>query len=98
LYTTLLDALGQQNYFKACAGITLPNRASVGLHESVGFRQIGVYRGIGYKLGAWHDVAWYEAELQPETVDPPAPQRISAVYHSDRWRKAVERGLACYGK
>lgn len=97
LYTALFDLLRHLGYFKACAGITLPNPASVGLHEAVGFKQIGVYHGIGYKLGAWHDVAWYEAELQPEIANPPPPQPISALQGSTAWRDAVARGLACYG-
>jgi L-amino acid N-acyltransferase YncA len=79
LYTALVEFLRAQGYFKACAGITLPNPASVGLHESVGFKPIGVYRGIGYKLGAWHDVAWYELALQPERADPALPRRRSEV-------------------
>jgi hypothetical protein len=32
------------------AGIALPNKASVGLHEAMGFWLVGVYRGVGYKL------------------------------------------------
>jgi L-amino acid N-acyltransferase YncA len=79
LYTALFEILKSQGYFKACAGISLPNPASVGLHEAVGFTLVGVYRGIGYKHGGWHDVAWYEASLQPERIDPPPPRSISAL-------------------
>lgn len=91
LYTTLFELLRRQGYFKACAGITLPNPASVALHEAVGFKQIGVYRGIGYKLGSWHDVAWYEAELQPEIANPAPPRPISALQESE-WRDAIASG------
>src|SRR5205823_14506191 len=56
LYTTLFQLLRLQGYFKAYAGITLPNRASTGLHEAVGFKLVAVYRGVGYKHGVWHDV------------------------------------------
>jgi len=56
LYTSLFAALVVQGYRNAYAGITLPNDASVALHTAVGFTPIGVYRGIGYKQGAWHDV------------------------------------------
>jgi L-amino acid N-acyltransferase YncA len=52
----LVPALEFQGFYNAYAGATLPNPASIGLHESVGFRQVGVYRGVGYKLGAWHDM------------------------------------------
>lgn len=47
LYTTLLAILAHQGYFKAYAGVTLPNPASIGLHESMGFQRVGVYRGVG---------------------------------------------------
>ncbi len=79
LYAALFEILKSQGYFKACAGISLPNPASVGLHQAVGFTLVGVYRGIGYKHGGWHDVAWYEANLQPERMDPPPPRPISAL-------------------
>jgi phosphinothricin acetyltransferase len=96
LYTTLFDLLKAQGYFKACAGITFPNAASVGLHQAVGFTLVGVYRGIGYKKGAWHDVAWCEAALQPERPDPPAPLPLSEVVNTMAWHHAVSRGLAHY--
>jgi phosphinothricin acetyltransferase len=79
LYAALFDILKSQGYFKACAGIVVPNPASVGLHEAVGFTLVGVYRGIGYKQGGWHDVAWYEVNLQPERIDPPQPRPVSAL-------------------
>ena len=56
LYTDLLDRLRAQGVYTVCAGITLPNPASVALHESFGFALVGVYRAIGYKAGAWRDV------------------------------------------
>jgi L-amino acid N-acyltransferase YncA len=96
LYTTLLDVVRRQGYFKACAGITLPNPASVGLHEAVGFSLVGVYRGIGYKQGAWHDVAWYEAEVQPEIANPAAPRPVWSLHGSAGWQEAVALGLARY--
>jgi phosphinothricin acetyltransferase len=96
LYATLFDVLRAQGYFKACAGITLPNPGSVGLHEAVGFKPVGVYRGIGFKLGSWHDVAWYEADIQPEAANPPPPAPLATVFDSSRWRDAIANGLARY--
>ncbi len=93
LYATLFNVLREQGYFKACAGITIPNPASVALHEAVGFTLVGVYRGIGFKLAAWHDVAWYETELQPEAPNPPAPKPLNALLDSQGWRDAVSGGL-----
>ena len=80
LYTTLFRILALQGFHRAYAGITLPNAASVGLHTSVGFTPVGIYRGIGFKHGAWHDVAWYERDLQPTRIAPTtAPTPLSAL-------------------
>jgi L-amino acid N-acyltransferase YncA len=96
LYTTLFELLRRLGYFRATAGITLPNAASVGLHEAFRFTLVGVYRDIGFKLGAWHDVAWYEAELQPATPNPAAPRPMTALHGTAEWHDAVTRGLARY--
>lgn len=60
LYLSLFAALVVQGFRNAYAGITLPTPESVGFHKAMGFAPIGVYRGIGYKHGAWHDVIWLE--------------------------------------
>jgi L-amino acid N-acyltransferase YncA len=71
LYSALFDMLRAQRLLIACAGVTLPNDASVALHESFGFVPVGVYRQIGYKFGAWHDVGWWQLELARPDGDPP---------------------------
>jgi phosphinothricin acetyltransferase len=96
LYVTLFDLLRHLGYYRAIAGITLPNPASVGVHEAMGFERVGVYHDIGYKLGAWRDVGWYEAEIQPRVAEPQEPREIAALDGSQAWRDAVARGLACY--
>lgn len=75
LYRTLLDQLIRQGFTQAIAGITLPNDASVRLHERVGFRLVGVYRQIGYKLGRWHDVGRYACPLADPHEPPEEPIR-----------------------
>lgn len=74
LYEVLLPRLAARGFRTAVAGMTLPNDASVGLHRAMGFEPIGVYRRIGWKLGDWHDVAWAQCDIAPETKDvrPPA--------------------------
>jgi phosphinothricin acetyltransferase len=72
LYTALLNLLTQQGFHVAVAVITLPNQASVALHESLGFRPVGVYGRIGYKAGAWYDVGHWQLELRPPGEGPPA--------------------------
>jgi L-amino acid N-acyltransferase YncA len=73
LYGELFDRLRRQGLFKAYAGIGLPNPASQAFHESMGFTPVGIYRKIGYKLGAWWDVGWWELALQPEIASPAEP-------------------------
>jgi L-amino acid N-acyltransferase YncA len=63
LYTALLSELARRGFHAAFAGITLPNPPSVGLHESVGFAPLGVYREVGFKFGRWHDVGWWQRLL-----------------------------------
>jgi L-amino acid N-acyltransferase YncA len=62
LYAALLEQLSGQ-YHAAFAGIALPNDASIGLHEAMGFTPVGIYREVGWKLGGWRDVAWYQRLL-----------------------------------
>jgi L-amino acid N-acyltransferase YncA len=73
LYDDLFPRLAQQGFANAYAGITLPNEKSVGLHESLGFTPVGVYRNVGYKLGAWRDVGWWHRQLQPLPSTPQPP-------------------------
>jgi L-amino acid N-acyltransferase YncA len=74
LYAALFERLRESGFRMAHAGITLPNEASVALHESFGFERVGVNREIGWKNGAWHDVGWYQLELAPaEEGTPPEP-------------------------
>ncbi|MHC5210903.1 MAG: arsinothricin resistance N-acetyltransferase ArsN1 family B [Planctomycetota bacterium] len=72
LYGALFELLREQGYVNAYAGITLPNAPSVGVHEALGFRKVGVYPRIGFKCGAWHDVGWWELVLH-EPEEPPRP-------------------------
>ena len=72
LYAALIAILRAQGYRQAIGGVALPNPASVALHESLGFRPMGVYRRVGWKLGAWHDVGWWQLALTGEE-GPPAP-------------------------
>jgi L-amino acid N-acyltransferase YncA len=73
LYLALFDVLRAQGFCNAYAGIALPNAGSVGLHEAVGFTPVGVYRRVGYKLGAWHDVGWWALVLGDLPAVPAAP-------------------------
>jgi L-amino acid N-acyltransferase YncA len=73
LYDALLPLLLSQGFVNVYAGIALPNPASVALHESIGMRLIGVYERVGFKFGAWHDVAWYGLRIAEPGVPPYEP-------------------------
>ncbi|MBS1887072.1 MAG: N-acetyltransferase [Actinobacteria bacterium] len=72
LYGELFERLRAQRFRVAVAGITLPNPASVALHERLGFEPIGALRDIGWKCGAWRDVGYWQLRLLPDAEDPPA--------------------------
>jgi len=71
LYEALFARLAERGFLTAVAGMTLPNDASVGLHRALGFEPVGTYRRIGWKHGAWHDVAWTQRHLA-NGQDPPS--------------------------
>lgn len=77
LYEALLDRLRRRGYRRVVAGVALPNDASLALHRALGFREVGVLEGIGWKLGGWRDVARLQLDLTapvPDGVpDPPEP-------------------------
>jgi phosphinothricin acetyltransferase len=93
LYTPLLEILRRQNYVAACGGIALPNPASVGLHERMGFEPVGIYRNIGFKLGRWHDVGWWQLTLAEPATPPAEPVPFAELMRTSSTRDAVARIL-----
>ena len=77
LYEALFELLRRQNLRIALAGITVPNDASIGLHRALGFEPVGVYRDIGWKAGAWRDVAWWALRLAPDAGDGPPAELLA---------------------
>ena len=92
LYVSLLALLARQQFAAAHAGITLPNPASVGLHQALGFVPVGVYRAVGFKLGAWWDVGWWQRRLGEPAV-PPAPLVDLPDLPEEAARKALAAGV-----
>lgn len=91
LYTALFEILVLQRYRNAYAGATLPNPASVHLHEAMGFERVGVYRQVGYKFGEWHDVAWFERQLAERVLEPPEPITFATLATSPEVKAAMAR-------
>lgn len=79
LYETLLGELRARGFYRAYAVITLPNAPSVAFHEGFGFVKTGTFPRAGYKLGAWHDTAWFALDLNtPQDGREPEPPRRGA--------------------
>jgi phosphinothricin acetyltransferase len=93
LYTSLFALLRLQGFRAAHAGVTLPNEASVGLHESLGFRPVGVYPRVGFKLGRWHDVGWWQLPLLDRAGEPAPTMSLDALRGSAGWERALGAGL-----
>ncbi len=73
LYAELIPILRRQGMVNVYAGIAVPNPGSVGLHESLGMKQIGMYEKVGFKFGTWPDVAWFAMRLNEPTETPQEP-------------------------
>lgn len=60
LYTALLKQLKEQHYHVVVGGLTLPNEASVKLHEKFGFKQVSHFKEVGLKFNRWLDVGFWQ--------------------------------------
>jgi L-amino acid N-acyltransferase YncA len=92
VYQSLFALLRLQGFVAAHAGITQPNAASVGLHEALGFRHVATYPAVGFKLGAWHDVGWWQLRLQETPRDPTPPLSVAAAQKQPGWDAALAWG------
>lgn len=93
LYSSLFPMLVMQGFYNAYAGITLPNPASVGLHEAMGFKRVCVYERVGFKHGAWRDVGWWHLVLQPYVDSPKPPTIIKQLRASHTLEPMLAHGL-----
>ncbi len=92
LYTALFGALRVQGYCQAIAGIALPNDASRGFHEALGFAHIGSFPKVGYKFGRWIDIGFWQLELQPPPAESTPPLETALACQSPAWAEALRAG------
>ncbi|RXP53228.1 N-acetyltransferase [Lutibacter sp. HS1-25] len=59
LYTELLKRLYEINIHVVIGGISLPNEASIALHEKFGFKKVAEFKEVGYKFNKWIDVGYW---------------------------------------
>jgi phosphinothricin acetyltransferase len=63
LYLVLIEELKKLKIHSVLGGISVPNEASIALHEKLGFKKAGVLKEVGFKFGRWIDVAYLELLL-----------------------------------
>jgi phosphinothricin acetyltransferase len=76
----LVGLLERQGYVAAIGAIALPNDASVALHEKLGFKYAGTYRGVGFKAGEWLEVGLWQKDLAPRAGDPLEPRPFGGLF------------------
>lgn len=64
LYKALVKELNNRNIHAVIGGISLPNEASITLHEKLGFEKIAQFKEVGLKFGQWIDVGYWELILK----------------------------------
>src|SRR5690606_20008653 len=74
LMEQMIDLLTRQGFTTAVAGVTLPNPASIDLHEKLGFTPCATYSDTGFKLGEWRTVQVLSRDLAPR-LNPPGELR-----------------------
>ncbi|MCB9458595.1 MAG: N-acetyltransferase [Anaerolineaceae bacterium] len=95
LYTSLFGLLVVQGFYNAYAGIALPNPGSIRIHEAMGMVPVGIYKQVGYKFNAWHDVGWWQVALQSHTdTQPSPPLPVTDILNTLAWDEAVATGLS----
>jgi phosphinothricin acetyltransferase len=62
VYSRLIERLRAGDIHAIIGGISLPNPASIALHESLGFKKVAHYKEIGFKKGVWLDVGYWQYE------------------------------------
>jgi L-amino acid N-acyltransferase YncA len=76
LYAALFEILKYQGCRNVYAGITLPNDKSVAFHKKFGFTWFADYKSVGYKLGKWNTVSWWQLILNDYSENPVAPMKF----------------------
>ena len=77
LYTALINILKLQGFRNLYAVINLPNDKSVSFHEKLGFEYFATYKNVGYKLGRWKNVGWWQLQLNEYSIEPWPPVKFS---------------------
>jgi phosphinothricin acetyltransferase len=92
LYAALLDVLRRQGFRSAFAEIVLPNPGSVRLHETAGFKPVGVHHDVGFKLGAWRNIGYWRLALAEGAAPPGEPIPFAVFRETPAFAAALRLG------
>jgi len=90
-YYSLIELLKLQGFYNVYAGVTTPNLKSENLHQSFGFKTIGVYQNVGYKFDAWHDVKCYSLAIKEHIQSPVNPKTINEIINTEEFNKIIQK-------
>lgn len=94
LYTSLNELVRYQGIADLLAIITMPNEPSVAFHEQFGYRKCSEFSKVGYKLGQWQNVGWFELFLQDETEAPKDKiLTLNEITGLPIFQEAIQKGL-----
>lgn len=91
LYRAVMELLRLQGYFTVYAGVSTPNEKSEAFHSAFGFRNLGEFRKVGYKLGLWRGVAWYEMPLAEYVAEPAETTTIGVIRQTKDCEEILSR-------
>jgi len=94
LYSAILEILKLQGVTNVLAGIALPNPESVGFHERFGFKLVGIYHNVGYKLNRYYDVGWWELPFGTNSKPHVKPIPAGELDNTTTWQKAIKNGIS----
>lgn len=73
-----LEALAKEaGYQKLISVITAENKASVSMHEKLGYQKLMTMRNAGYKMGRWLDVLWFAKDIAAYENPPQEIQKVT---------------------
>lgn len=90
LYETLFELLKLQGYVNVYAGVSMPNIKSEEFHLALGFSEIGIFKKIGFKFGAWHDTKWFQLHLIEHPANPEKLKTFSEVQNTPYFNTILE--------
>ena len=94
LSVSLMECLRLLGFRQAFGRVALPNPASIALIESLGGREAGIERSVGFKSGEWVDVGEWQMELSVPGDEPAETISPDALYGTAEWERALGAGLA----